>query len=222
MICIPIMARNNSEALEKIARAELLADVLEIRLDVMESFDQKMIIQSTSKPVIITYRSKREGGSGSADSQTQTHYLLDAIKSGADFVDVEYSMPLEFRHKIFQRRSSSAIIVSAHLRNGTPPREKLKGIFRRMAAMGADVVKIVTLARRPEDNLEVLNLIPLADKMGVKIIAFCMGQMGRISRIFCLIMGSYLSFASLEKGEGSADGQITIKEMRKILEVIGR
>ena len=66
MICIPVMARDNPDAIKKMAEAAPLADMMEIRLDVMETFDLAEIIQNAPKPVIVTYRSKKEGGSGLA------------------------------------------------------------------------------------------------------------------------------------------------------------
>jgi 3-dehydroquinate dehydratase type I len=220
MFCIPILSQNTEEALEKIALAEQIADILEIRLDVMESFDLGKIVAAASKPVLVTYRSKKEGGRGSADYGTSVSYLLRAAEVGADFVDVEFSMPLEFRKNLSQRRKTCRLIVSTHLLNETPCREKLEGTLRKMAATGADIVKIVTLARAPEDNLRVLGLISLAQNLGIKIIAFCMGPMGRISRIASPLMGGYLTFASLKTGEESASGQIPIREMKKILDII--
>ncbi|MFH1243437.1 MAG: type I 3-dehydroquinate dehydratase [Pseudomonadota bacterium] len=218
MLCVPIIAKNTEEAIEKILRANELADILEIRLDLMGSFRLAEVLQATSRPVIVTYRSKREGGCGLARYETQTHYLLDAIKAGADFVDVEYKMPLEFRHELFKRRGTSKIIISTHIRNGTPQKERLERILKEMASTGADAVKIVTNARSPEDNLSVLGLIPVARKLGIDIIAFCMGPKGRISRVLSHLMGGYVTFASLGEGEESADGQIPIMEMKKILE----
>ncbi|UCF56687.1 MAG: type I 3-dehydroquinate dehydratase [Deltaproteobacteria bacterium] len=212
------MAKSTDEALEKIIRANPLADMLELRLDVMESFRLEDMVRVASKPVIVTYRSKKEGGNGSANYETQTRYLFNALEADADFVDVEYSMPLEFRRKIFRGRRRSKIIASVHLLNGTPSKEKLEEIFRNLATTGADIMKIVTRAQLPEDNLRVLGLIPQAQKMDVEIIAFCMGPIGRISRIASLLFGGYLTFASLEEGEESADGQIPVAEMRKILE----
>lgn len=220
MICAPIMARNNAEALIKLAEAEALADMIEIRLDVMETFDLEEIIRAVSKPIMVTYRSKGQGGEGSADYGTRTSYLMNAIETGADFLDVEFSMPLEFRKNLSRRRNTCQLIVSTHLLNGTPSREKLERSLRKMTATGADIVKIVTLARAPEDNIRVLGLIPLAKNLGIKIIAFCMGPLGLISRIASPLMGGYLTFASLETGEESASGQIPIWEMKKILDII--
>ena len=203
-----------------IGKAASLADMIEIRLDVMDSFDLKQIVRAAPKPVIVTYRSKREGGNGSADYGSRVRYLMNAIEAGADFVDVEYRLPLEFRHELFQAQGSSKLIVSAHLLNGTPSRKKLEDLLGKMAATGADILKIITRARATEDNLRVLALIPFAQNLGIEIIAFAMGPLGRISRIASPLMGGYLTFASLERGQESASGQIPAKEMKKIMELL--
>ncbi len=222
MICIPIMAKDTDGALKKMAKANTLADIIELRLDVMERFDLKELVESATNPILVTYRSKREGGEGSADYGTRVHYLLDAMEAGADYVDVEFSIPLEWRQRVFQMRGPCGLVVSCHLLNGTPHREKLEGMLKNMAATGADIVKIVTWARAWEDNFRVLELIPKAQTMGIGIIAFCMGPLGRISRIACPLMGGYMTFASLEKGQESASGQIPAPDMKKILEMLSQ
>jgi 3-dehydroquinate dehydratase type I len=220
MICIPIMALNNGEALKKMAQAAPFADVLELRLDVMEGFDLKELIEVAPRPVLVTYRSKKDGGRGAASYGTRIRHLVSAIEAGADFVDVEYHLPLEYRQELFLSRGGSRLILSVHLLNGTSSREALDGILRKMAGSGADIVKIVTYAKAWEDTLGVLGLIPEARSLGVKIIAFAMGPMGRISRVLAHLMGGFLTFASLEVGEESASGQISIGEMKKVLEIL--
>lgn len=220
MFCIPIVSRNTKEALRKIAVAEPLADMLEIRLDGMDIFDIEEILRAASKPVVVTYRSKREGGKGGADPDTHTSYLLTAIKRGADVVDVELSLPGECRKKIIDTRGRSQIIISTHRNHGTPSRRDLERIFRDCTGTGGDIVKIVTRAEAWGDNFRLLELIPRAHDLGVKIIAFCMGREGRISRIVSHLMGSYLTFASLEEGEESAEGQLPIKRMKEIIDIL--
>ena len=89
-------------------------------------------------------------------------------------------------------------------------------------ATGAEITKIVTRAETWGDNLRVLELIPKARDMGTQIIALCMGPMGRISRVFSLLLGGYLTFASLEEGQESATGQIPVAEMKSLLEQFSR
>jgi 3-dehydroquinate dehydratase type I len=83
-----------------------------------------------------------------------------------------------------------------------------------------DIVKICTYAHTIEDNLRVLGIIPYARNKGQAIIAFAMGEQGRISRVMAPFLGAYLSYASVEKGAESAPGQLTIKEMRLISQIL--
>ncbi|MBW1782027.1 MAG: type I 3-dehydroquinate dehydratase [Deltaproteobacteria bacterium] len=220
MICIPIMAKNTDDAMNKMARADTLADIVEIRLDIMESWNLSTLIKSATKPVLVTYRSKKEGGNGSVGYETRVRYLREAMNAGANYVDVEFSIPLDYRKTLLQNRRSSKIVLSLHLRNNTPPRERLERILKQMAAAGVDIVKIVTWARSWEDNFRVLELIPRAQSMGTEIMAFCMGPLGRISRIASPLMGGYMTFASLEAGEESASGQIPAPDMKRVLEML--
>jgi 3-dehydroquinate dehydratase type I len=220
MICLPITAKNTEVALEKIAMANALADMIEIRLDMMESFDLHEMIHAASKPVLVTYRSIREGGEGTVDDKTHASYLLAALEEGAELVDVEGRLPEKWREKVFRARRKSSIVVSTHVPDSTPPKEKLERIFEELAGTGADIIKIVTQANSMIDNLRVLDLIPKARERGIKIIAFCMGRFGKISRIFSHLMGGYLTFASLEGGEESAAGQIPVEEMKRIMKVL--
>jgi 3-dehydroquinate dehydratase type I len=220
MICIPILAKTTGEACTKIVKANPMADILELRLDLMESCCLEDLIQEAAKPLIVTYRSQREGGSGSADYETIARYLSHGIEKGADFIDVEYRMPGTIRRGFLERRAPCGVIVSAHLLDGTPSSRRLDYIFKSLASTGADIVKLVTRASSPEDNLRVLELIPVAQTEGVNIIALCTGPMGRLSRIASPLLGGYLTFASLEQGQESADGQLSVMQMRDILQAL--
>ena len=218
MFCIPIIATNTEDALKKMASASALADILEVRLDLMDSFDLRTIVEAAKKPILVTYRSDIEGGEGKADPEIVADHLLSAFQEGADLVDVELSMPVKLRERIFDARGESEIVISTHVNDHTPSRRDLEKIFRDSAATGADIIKIVTKAVKWDDNLRVLDLIPKAKESGIKIIAFCMGAKGRMSRLFSLPMGAYLTFTSLETGQESAAGQIPITKMKEIVE----
>jgi 3-dehydroquinate dehydratase len=47
-----------------------------------------------------------------------------------------------------------------------------------------------------------------------------MGPMGRMSRVFSVPMGAYMTFASLEAGQESANGQIPVDKMKEIMELL--
>jgi 3-dehydroquinate dehydratase type I len=216
-IGIPIGAAHTAEAVEKIKRANELADLLEFRLDLLENCRLEEMTRVAAKPVIATYRSARQGGAGTDNYETQRGLLLRGLEGGAHLVDVEIDLPRRYREDFRIRPGPERTIVSKHWLEETPSWTALRELLLEMAASGASLIKIVTRARAVEDNLRVLRLIPEARKKGLEIIAFCMGPLGRISRIASPLLGGYMTFASLEAGEESAPGQIPAREMRWIL-----
>jgi 3-dehydroquinate dehydratase-1 len=119
-------------------------------------------------------------------------------------------------------RRRTALIVSHHDFQRTPSLRTLKSLFHGCMEAGADIVKIVTWAGSPQDNIRVLGLIADAEREDIALINFCMGPQGRISRIIAPILGSCLSYVSLRKGGQSASGQLTITEMNTIMDILGR
>jgi 3-dehydroquinate dehydratase type I len=216
MFCIPIIAKDTEEAIRKMVEAERVADVLEVRLDLMDAFNIKAIVSAARKPVLITYRSVNEGGNGDAGPEKSADYLISAIEEGADLVDLELTMPPEIRDRVLRCTGKAKIIISTHITSWTPSRDELQKIYTGSVAAGGDIVKIVTMAREWEDNLRTLELVNGAKKDGVNVIAFCMGPLGRMSRVFSVFMGAYMTFASLEPGQESASGQISIDKMKEI------
>ena len=97
---------------------------------------------------------------------------------------------------------------------GTPPLDRMREIVQKELEAGADICKIVTTARRFEDNLAVLQLIP--DFPKARVVSFAMGPLGFASRILCPLFGGDFTYASIEAGKESASGQITAGDLSKI------
>jgi len=110
-------------------------------------------------------------------------------------------------------------LLSFHDLKKTPPLDEMKGIVRRQLKSGADIGKIITTAQGFEDNLTVLQLF--SEFPGVKLTSFAMGPLGLMSRVLCPLVGGEFTYASIEKGKESAEGQITVRELLKIYEMIG-
>ncbi|MFC1495345.1 type I 3-dehydroquinate dehydratase [Thermodesulfobacteriota bacterium] len=219
MLCIPIIARDTEDAIRKISGAEKYADLCEIRLDLMDSFELGTILKSAEKPVIVTCRSEKEGGISKADPSDVSNILIAAAEEGAAYLDVELNMPDKWKQKIIQNRGKSRIIISSHIMGNTPSMNDLKAMLNDSIGTGVDIVKIVAMAIKWEDNLKLLELVKGARERDINIISFCMGHIGRMSRVCSLLMGGYLTFASLDSGQESAPGQMTIHEMKKALKI---
>jgi 3-dehydroquinate dehydratase-1 len=74
-------------------------------------------------------------------------------------------------------------------------------------------IKIVTSAKTINDSSKVLSLYNNSPK--VNLIAFAMGDYGRMSRIICLYLGSPFTYVSL--GKPVAPGQFSLEQIKKIL-----
>lgn len=230
MICIPITGRTQEEALLQIGMSLPRADVLELRMDLITGELQTLMERCRSYPVpvkvLVTNRRKEPSTSGESRGEGERIDLLEeAVRLGTDYVDIELDTAELLRQSVLAAARAhgnhTKVIVSHHDFRKTPSFETLKDIFHDCLGSGASVAKIVTLAKRPEDNFTVLSLIPYARGMGKDIIAFCMGEEGRGSRIMAPLTGSYLSFASLTDGLTSAPGQLTVEEMEDSLNLAG-
>ncbi len=222
MIIVPVVAKNLNEALGQIERANSRADAIELRLDNFEKLGDDSLarmIKACGKGCICTCRTVAEGGKFSGKDETAMQVLMGAIKNGAHFVDLEFGMKPQLRKKLmdYANAHNAQVILSKHFTLHTPDKKELKSLFEKMAKeKGAHVVKIVTKATKHSDNSVVLELFKDAKKKRIKLIAFCMGEHGKDSRVLSRLLGAFGSFASIRKGFESAEGQIPVDEFRKI------
>lgn len=222
MICVPVTAPTTDGALGKMARAALVADIVELRIDGMGEIDLARLLKTPRPPVIVTNRRREEGGSFSGTEEERVARLREAARLKAEYVDIEAATDKALKDELRRvcEGSGTKRISSWHDFSGTPPAESLRVKFTKCMADGAAIVKIVTLARDPGDNLRLLELIPRSREIGQEIAAFCMGEAGKFSRIAAPLLGAAIGYASLEQGEGSAPGQLTVRQMREILRVL--
>ena len=222
MICIPITAEGTGEAIEMMERAKPLADLVEFRIDRMRNPEMEKLLGVRRTPVIVTNRRREEGGGFPGTEEERVTFLVEAARLGADYVDIETETAPVLKEALRRvcARSKTKRIASWHDFSGTPPTAFLKMKLAACMADGPDIVKIVTHAGDATDGLRMLELIPYARQKGHAVIAFCMGEKGRISRIMAPLLGSVISYAPLEPEEASAPGQLTARRMREILRVL--
>ena len=222
MICIPIVAEGTAPAVELMERAAPLADLFEFRIDRMRDLDLERLLAARRIPVIVTNRRREEGGGFPGTEEERVALLLAAARLRADYVDIETetdpALKEELRRVCLQ--SGTKRISSWHDFSGTPPEALLKRKLAALIADDADIVKIATHAGDAADGLRILELIPCARQKGQAVIAFCMGETGRISRIIAPLLGSAISYAPLELEGASAPGQLTADRMRVILHAL--
>jgi 3-dehydroquinate dehydratase type I len=225
MICVPVLAESNREAVRMMKRGFASADMVELRLDRISRPVLPALMKAREGSLLITNRRKEEGGFFKGSERDRVNLLVEAVNLGADYVDVEASTGKRWigrlKDEIEGNGAATRMIISHHNFQRTP---SWGGLVRRLdacRAYGAHAVKIVTFANSAEDNLRVLRLIPRSRAEGQPIIAFCMGPRGRISRLLAPALGSFITYASLRREAESAPGQFTVAEMRKMWRLLG-
>jgi 3-dehydroquinate dehydratase type I len=228
-LCIPILAKTTSEALRKMNRPYRSSGVeliQELRIDLIRDPDLEKLLARKRRKVMVTNRRREEGGAFSGSEEERLKMLRQAAALGADYVDIEASTSPRLFARLKAELGGTAErrtkwVVSWHDFRKTPSERFLREKLARCMELEPDIVKIVTMARTMEDNLNILRLIPHARRRRMEIIAFCMGPAGRISRAVSPLMGGYLGFAAANRQESSAPGQMPIREMLKILSMLG-
>jgi 3-dehydroquinate dehydratase type I len=215
-LCIPIVETTMGKALIAIKKANRLTDLIELRVDYLRNARLALLLQDRKKPLIVTNRRKEEGGKYRGEERKRLSVLQEAIHLGADYIDVELATQRSLLQGLVRDKRGTRVILSFHDFRKTPSLKELQRISWQMIQLGADVIKIVPFARSWEDNLSILSLIPFAKEKRQKIVAFCMGEKGKLSRIFSPLLGAAWTYASIDRTRVSAPGQLTVQELKDI------
>ena len=205
MICVSIQNKEYQEILEILKTVEMA----EIRLDrcALEDEEIEELFADSDVPLIATCRLSEE---------SQAAQLLElAIRSGAKYADLEMEAPAAIGRRIREacREYGTVLIRSYHNYEDTPSREVLQSLMERARTFGGEVVKIVTTATSEADNATVAALYQDAEPG--TLVAFCMGDAGKASRLDALRHGAPFTYACLSPDDATAPGQWTWEEMKE-------
>ena len=218
MICTCIQNKNLEEIFSILEQGDI--EMAEIRLDLCPDLDEEDIeslFSGTDIPLIATCRI-----AGSASMQEAERRLRTAILAGAKYVDVELEAPAPMGKRLRRaaRESGTTLIRSYHNFDETPDAETLAEMVTKCRIFGSDVIKVATMAHSPEDVARVMDLYGMTYPDGRTqeegtLVAFCMGEAGKESRLECLRRGAPFTYVSLGEGDGTAPGQWTLASMNE-------
>ena len=225
MICTTIQNKTAEQILEALEQCEMA----EIRLDscVLSARETDDVFTS-DVPLVATCRiaevMKNEPSLQDLPEATREvkammlaeKRLVRAIEAGARYVDVEIEAPKQMSKRVRSaaHENGTVFIRSYHDFESTGSLESLKNVVEKCTYHGADLVKVVTTAHTEEDVQTVMSLYGHCAANG-NLIAFCMGEAGRQSRLECLKYGAPYTYSALTAEESAAPGQWPVAEMRK-------
>jgi 3-dehydroquinate dehydratase type I len=221
-ICVSILPKNMADALKQIEKAEgAQADFIEVRMDCLdETRSLKDLSASTKIPLIATNKLEEEKGFFSGTETERQQTLLNAAKNGFHYIDIDYTSIKRSETIARVKALGAKTVVSYHKYDGILNASSLEKILDEQISSGADICKIVLTAKQIEDNLSVLGFVSFASTKA-KLVCFCMGEEGKVSRLLSPAFGAYFTFAALEHGSQTAPGQMSISEMQSAYKLLG-
>jgi len=219
-ICVSVCAETADEMIANIKRAEEFADVIEVRFDClrMEELEpllpksyrrpKNVIVESATKPIISTFRPKEQGGCRDLSLNERNDFWNSGNET--DYCDVEEEFVKDSSSWLWGER-----ICSYHDFSGVP--QNINEIFDRLAKTDAETIKVAVQTDDITDAVPVWALLEYAklykQRSRPKIIPIAMGEAGKWTRILGLAHGAFMTYASLDAGMETADGQITAKDL---------
>lgn len=212
MICVSIGNVSVSECIRRLRGLELA----EVRLDTMD-VNPSCVKRIFSVPARLVATCRQ----GRYSDRKRLDLLLSAIDAGAAYVDVETQSPHEWKETIIAGALDhrTKVIVSYHNYRKTPGPKLLKKIVTDAFLSGAHLAKVACMVRGTMDNLRLLNLLSMKGCSG-RIIVTGMGDLGRITRVASVFLGSPFTYAYHENENPLAPGQMNAGRLQETMELI--
>ncbi|UXR78795.1 MULTISPECIES: type I 3-dehydroquinate dehydratase [unclassified Staphylococcus] len=211
-----------AQDLEMVDENMMYFHILELRIDAMPNCDIEAVRQMItalkniggSFQILVTYRTKSQGGAGSLDERAYQQLLIDLSEiSQIDWIDVEWTPEVNRTEACRKILSHGAMIVASyHNFHETPSVDVMKKTYFHLSQMGASHLKIAVMPQSREDVLRVLQAVAEAsDALTQWVTGIAMSHLGLITRTAQSTFGGCLSFGALE--EAVAPGQISVKQL---------
>jgi len=218
--CVSV-AEDTPAKLKKTLDAALRkSDYVEIRFDFLKAEQIPQALEMVKKnlnKVVCTLRPKTEGGRFEGSEKERIAIIKLIAEYNPLLLDIEFNTIQKNKElSKYLKSTKTKLLVSWHNFKMTPTFSELKKQMEKMAKVSSNV-KIVTTAKSVNDSTQVLQLYGKKGK--TNLIAFSMGDAGRISRILCLYLGSPYTYVSL--GKPVAPGQFSVDEIKKITSLKG-
>ena len=210
-ICVTLNEPDTDAALRRMAELASVADLFEVRADLMASVDLARLKAESRHPLLLTCRAASQGGQMPDGDPARKATLVAGLELGYDYVDVEHAL---VSSTIRAHASERRLVLSHHDLTGTPG--DLEGLYDRMCADGAAVAKIAVMPRTFADVGRVLALSERArDRGPIPLIAIAMGGLGLPTRLLGGRYGAPWTYAAAAAGREAAPGQLSAEVMAR-------
>jgi len=212
--CASIAEKTPKRLKQTLTKALKKSDYAEIRFDFLNPNlvpDALQLISKDLRKCVCTLRPVSEGGKFSGSEKNRISIMKLIAEYNPFLLDIEFNTLIKNKNlRRYLKSTGTDILLSWHNFKQTPDTSVLKKKLTQMKKFSNNI-KIVTMAKSVNDATRVLSLYK---NNNTKLIAFSMGNYGRISRILCLFLGSPYTYVSL--GKPVAPGQFSVDEVKSI------
>ena len=214
-ICVTLAESSNATLIDRMVELAPMADLFEVRGDALDDPDLLTLLRAKTRPLVFSCRLPAQGGLRALPVARRRRLLLEAVKRGYDYVDVEHDSGFT---DVMIEKAGRGLIVSHHDFEGLP--EDLDRLYVRMTALGADIVK---LAVTPHSVADVGRLWAFASSVqrmgGPPLVAIAMGPLGTLTRLLGGRFDAPLTYACPGTGQAVAPGQLPASDLAMLYRV---
>jgi 3-dehydroquinate dehydratase/shikimate dehydrogenase len=210
-ICVTLGEGDTTAALARMAELAPLADLFEVRADLLSAVDLAALRAGSPRPLLLTCRASSQGGRRDDTDPARRDTLLAGLRLGFDHVDVEHGLGLGD----VMAAAGDRLVLSHHDLSGTPG--DLDALYAWMCASRPAVAKIVVTPRSFADVARLLAFAARVRATGpVPLIALAMGPLGIPTRVLAGRYGAPWTYASTAPGREAAPGQLDARTLHEV------
>jgi|Deesub1362B_J571_1020462.scaffolds.fasta_scaffold00055_4 3-dehydroquinate dehydratase-1 len=180
-------------------------DVIELRLDLFDTFPSVEFVKELTKAKILTIRKVEDGGQFIGNDEERLE-IYGRYAEACQYADVETGSYDAFFDL------PCTIIESYHNFSETPSYNFLADLID---SSQGDIFKIAVMGRSKKDVVTICRILSEYES----VVAFLMGREFSYTRILAVLMGA--PFIYCHTGSAVVSGQIHVKTADKILRLLG-
>jgi len=211
MIIVSIAENKFSDLVKRATQAQKQADLIEIRLEALSSFNSSQIEKlNVAFSPLFTLRSKKEGGAKAFSPSKRKALLKELIDLKPKYLDLEFKRDTSLIPYLKKVSPKTKLILSFHDTQKMPA--NIDALILKMKKYKPWKVKVVGTAKSTLDALKMLTHV----KKHSNVIGIAMGEKGFLTRLLGPLYKEPITYATLTQKGQTAPGQFSANELEEV------
>ncbi len=220
-LCPSVMPQYATDVAVLLQRAhETSPYLIELRVDMLpleelHQINWVDIRAQVATPLLVTCRSRDEGGYFVGTPADRLQVYQSAINAGVEWIDVEFANAAEIL-PMLPIGLTTKVVLSHHILSGGFSETDLRDKLDDMTNVYGDVYKLIFTADDLQASLVAVNVLEYAKSRFLNVVIHAMGEFGEPSRLMGAVRGNEWTYTALSGDSTTAAGQITQHEAKNV------